>query len=301
MADIRTFDLNLLRTFDALIDERSVTRAAGRLALSQPAVSAALARLRSALGDPLFVRAQRGLVPTPRALSLAEPVKRLLNDVETIVRPSEFDPASAQFKLSVSASDYTQRVLLTPFLAVLQREAPGARLAVRALQGARLSGLIARGDLDLALLTPEEAPPTLLARRLFVDRYVCAMRRDHPAAGGNLDLDRFCALDHALVSPDGGGFRGPVDAALEALGRTRRVAVSAPSFLGVLDVIEQTDLVAAVPERLVRKAPNLVVSALPIEVPGFTIIGAWHERTRHDPAQRWVRRRLALFAESLDG
>lgn len=296
MVDIRTFDLNLIRVLDALLDEGSVTRAASRLALTQPAVSGALAHLRDALGDPLFVRAQRGLVPTPRALDLALPVKRLLQEAEAIVRPSAFDPASSEFQVSVSASDYAQRVLLTPFLSMLRKDARGIRLAVRPLLGSDLPRMMARGAVDLALLTPEEGPEQLISRRLFDDRYVCAVRRGHPLSTGVLSLDAFCDLDQALVSPQGGGFRGPVDAALDALGRSRRVAVSVPSFLALLDVLAETDLIAAVSERLVRSAPDLELQPLPVAVPEFTIIAAWHERTRHDPAQNWLRARLVDFA-----
>ncbi|QAY80029.1 LysR family transcriptional regulator [Sphingosinicella sp. BN140058] len=296
MVDIRTFDLNLIRILDALLDEGSVTGAASRLGLTQPAVSGALARLRHALGDPLFVRAQRGVVPTPRALDLALSVKRVLREAEAILQPSAFDPASAQFQVSVSASDYTQRVLLTPFLSILGRDAPGLRLAIRPLLGGSLLPLMARGSVDLALLTLEEAPEQLISRRLFDDRYVCAMRRGHPLSAGVLNLDAFCDLKHALVSPQGGGFRGRVDAALDVLGRSRHVAVSVPSFLALLDILAETDLIAAIPERLVRSAPDLEQQPLPVAVPEFTIIAAWHERTRHDPAQNWLRARLADFA-----
>jgi DNA-binding transcriptional LysR family regulator len=300
MEDIRTLDLNLLRTLDALLDERSVTRAAVRLGLTQPAVSGALARLRDALGDALFVRTQRGLLPTPRAEAMAGPLKRVLADAEALVRTPAFEPSTAALRLSVVASDYAQRVIVTPFLARLRRAAPGLSLSMRPLEPARVAALFEQGQVDLAILPTTLAPAHLYGRRLLDDRYVMAMRADHPAAARlPISLEDFVELEHALVSPDGGGFRGPVDEALEAQGLARRVVASAPSFLGLLDLLRATDLVAAVPERLVRGVPDLVASALPVSTPGFTMIAAWHARTHLDPAYRWVREQLsALVAAS---
>jgi len=136
--DIKTVDLNLLKAFDALMDERSVTRTAARLAVTQPAVSGMLNRLRESFGDLLFVRTQRGMVPTPRALELAGPVKHVLAQVETLLRPSAFDPASASFTLSIATTDYALKAVVTPFLAALRPLAPAIRVAVRAIDEARL-------------------------------------------------------------------------------------------------------------------------------------------------------------------
>lgn len=297
MADITSVDLNLLRTLDALLDERSVTRAAVRLRLTQPAVSGALARLRDAFGDALFVRTQRGLLPTPRAEAMAVPLKQILADAEALTRTPAFEPGTAAIPLSIVASDYAQRVIVTPFFAQLRRSAPGVSLAVRPLEPARVAALFEQGQVDLAILPATLAPPHLHGRRLLDDRYVLAMRADHPAASrAPLPMDAFLQLEHALVSPDGGGFHGPVDEALEALGLARRVVASAPSFLGLLDLLRATDLVAAVPERLVREVPDLVASELPVAAPGFTMIAAWHARTHLDPAYRWVREQLFAFA-----
>jgi DNA-binding transcriptional LysR family regulator len=291
--DIRTFDLNLLRTLDALLDERSVTRAAVRLGLTQPAVSGALARLREALDDPLFVRTQHGVTPTPRALALAERVKQVLADAEVVLRPAPFEPAAWSGALAVAATDYAQRVIVTPFFADLRSVAPGLTLAVRALEPEHLAQRLEGGDLDIAVLALEYAPPSLHARRLLDDRYVLALRAGHPAAGQPMTLERFLGLEHALVSPAGGHFRGPVDVALEARSFARNVVASVPGFLPLVDLLLATDLVAAAPERLVRGAPGLATCDLPLEVPGFTMVCAWHARTHHDPAHRWLRERLA--------
>jgi DNA-binding transcriptional LysR family regulator len=296
--DLRSVDLNLLKTFAALVEERSVTRAAARLGLTQPAVSGMLSRLRDAFGDPLFVRTPRGVAPTPRALELAEPVKRVLADIEGMLTPASFDPATAELTLSIAATDYALRAVVIPFLASLRQVAPGVRLALHPLEDARVHRQLERGDVDLALLTPEGALPEVHTRVLFHERYVCAMRADHPdAATGALTLARFCALDHAIVSLSGGGFRGATDESLARLGRERRVVLSVPSFALLLDALRSSDLLALVPARLLAGAPGLAQVEPPLDVPGFTKVACWHARTHKDPARRFAR---SLLFQSCD-
>ncbi|CAM2160287.1 LysR family transcriptional regulator [Paraburkholderia tropica] len=299
-ADIRTIDLNLLRALDALLDERNVTRAARRLALTQPAVSGMLVRLREAFDDPLFIRTQRGIAPTLRALELVAPLKQILGEVETLLTPQAFDPASADFTLTLAATDYALQAVVAPYLAVLRREAPGIRVAVVPVQDPSLHAQLARGDVDVALVTPESTPADLHARRLFDERYVCVMRADHPdAARGRITLARFCALDHALVSYTGGSFHGVTDEALAQHGRARRVALSVTSFLVLPEILRASDLIAVVPQRLAQRAEGLAVLPAPLEIPGFTKTAAWHERTHRDPARRWARALLFETCESL--
>lgn len=286
---LRHLDLNLLKAFDALMDERSVTRAAARLSLTQPAVSGILNRLRDSFGDPLFVRTPRGITPTPRALALTGPVKRVLADIEQLLTPTDFDPASAAFTVSVAATDYALRAVVAPFIAALRPRAPGIRVAVRPMDEADMQARMERGELDLALLTPESAPPDLHSRRLFDESYVCVLRAGHLQGASPLDLDSFCALDHAIVSLQGGGFSGATDAALAQLGRTRRVMVSVPSFVMLLDLIRSTDLAALVPRRLLTDLQGLQALEAPLPIPGFTKLLTWHPRTHDDPGHRWVR------------
>jgi len=303
MRDIRNLDLNLLRTLDALLDECSVTRAAGRLALTQPAVSGMLTRLRDSFGDPLFVRAQRGLVPTPRALALALPVKRVLGEIDALLQPTRFDPSTASLTLSIAATDYAQRTILVPFLAELRQQAPGIRVAARPVDDGRVLSQLESGDLDLAILTPDVTHEGLHARRLYDEQYICVMRQAHPAAQG-LTLERFCALNHAIVSYSGGGFHGVTDDALAQLGLERRVSLSVTSFLVLLEVLRSSDLIAVLPKRLVASSEDLQKLEPPLAIPGFTKVAAWHERTHYHPAQRWVRELLfdtcSALAESND-
>ena len=293
MRDIKTLDLNLLKALDALLDERNVTRAAARLAVTQPAMSGVLTRLRKSFDDPLFVRTQRGIVPTERALALAGPVKQVLSEIESLLQPTGFDPESAEMTVSIAATDYALRAVAVPFLVALKRLAPGIRVALLPIEDDRVAHQLARGELDLALMTPQSATPDLHVRRLFDERYVCALRRDHPAAAGDrLSLDQFCALEHVLMSYTGGGFRGVSDEALAKLGRERRVVVSVKSFLIIPDLLRASNLVAVVPQRLVAGQDGLACFDPPLEIPGFTKVAAWHERTHRDPSHRWLRELL---------
>src|SRR5574343_275659 len=293
MADIRTLDLNLLKAFDALMDERNVTRAAQRLALTQPAVSGMLVRLREAFGDPLFVRASRGVVPTARAEALAPAVRQLLQDVTALLQPAVFDPATTALTLTVAATDYALRAVGLPWMAALRARAPGLRVAVQPISDIRIAGQLARGEVDLALTTPAMAPPELRTRALFDERYVCVARAGHPAlAAGPCTLERFCAEDHALVSYGGDPFEGATDRALAAMGRRRLVVASVGSFLMLPELLRRTDLIAVAPERLVAAESGLATCAPPLPVPGFTKVAVWHERHHHDPGQRWARELL---------
>ena len=291
--ELLQLDLNLLKAFDALMRERNVTRAAQRLSLTQPAVSGILNRLRDSFDDPLFVRTQRGISPTPRALALSGSIQRVLQDIDRLLKPDAFDPAQASFTVGIAATDYALRAVVVPLITALQAQAPGVRVAVRQVQDRQLIEQMERGDVDLALLTPQTAPPDLHSRQLFDERYVCILRQDHPLAGRkSLTLSQFCRLGHGMVSLEGGGFHGATDDALAALGRQRQVVVSVPSFAMLLDVVRTSDLAALVPERLLVGTHGLVTVRAPLEVPGFSKILVWHARTHDEPGHRWVREQL---------
>lgn len=293
MDNIKSLDLNLLKALEALLETRSVTAAAARLSLTQPTLSGMLARLRAAFDDPLFVRSQRGIIPTPRAEELTIQLKVVMQEINTLLQPTEFDPAKAERTISIAATDYAQRVVILPFLALLRREAPGIRMSVRPANMDNMASQMASGALDLALTTPEGAADTLKARHLFDERYVCVLRKDHPAAQGTLSLDDFCTLDHAIMSHDGTQFRGATDQALDRIDRKRRVVVSAPNFTMLIDLIKTSDCCALLPSRLIRNEQGLTIIEPPVAVPGFTKVLAWHERTHTDATLKWMRERLA--------
>jgi DNA-binding transcriptional LysR family regulator len=288
-------DLNLLVAFEALLAERNVSRAAARLGLSQPAVSAQLARLRDVFGDRLFVPAHRGMVPTARALELKEPLRAALDGVRGVVSGSrQFDPARASLTVKIAASDYVQCAVVAPFAAALRERAPSIRIAALPLDGRAIGRQAELGDIDLAIMTPSTAPTALRHRALFEESYVCVARRRHPRIRGRLDLKTFLALDHVLVSPRGGGFWGPTDEALAARGHRRRVVLSVSSFLVVPDIVARSDLIALLPERIAR-GPGRPLQLLkpPIQVEGFSEAMIWHERTHQHAGHRWIRDALA--------
>lgn len=298
--DIRHLDLNLLKALDALLDERSVTRAAARLSLTQPAVSGMLTRLRESFNDPLFVRAQRGMVPTLRAEQLAGPIKQMLSAIGQMLQPHAFEPHTATMTLSLASTDYALRAVVVPFLTALRVQAPNIRIAVQPVDPQQLPGQLDRGDIDLALVTPESTPPGLHSAALFDERYVCVMRDDHPESRHEaLTLERFCALDHALVSPAGGAFEGVTDHALARIGRSRRVTVSVTSFLVLPEILRASNLIAVVPRRLALHADGLLMREPPLDIPGFGKTVAWHERTHHDPAHTWLRGLLVDTCQAL--
>ena len=294
MNNLRRLDLNLLVTLDVLLTEHNVTRAAERLNFSQPSVSVHLAKLRDIFGDPLLLPGPRGMRPTARAESLREPLRLALEALEQAVAPaSPFDPAHATNTWRVAATDYGESTIVLPALNRLRTAAPGTRLAVLELVPPRIARQAEQGEIDLAFHTTEGAPPGLRRRALFTERYVLVGRIGHPRLKRRPTQAQFCALDHVITSPDGGGFFGVTDEALQAAGLTRRVVLSVPHFLFVMTAVASTDLVAMLPERLVRGASALQMVAPPVEVPGYEMSMLWHERVHRDPAHQWLREAIA--------
>ena len=294
MKDTKAVDLNLLKALEALIDERNVTRAASRLGVTQPAMSSMLTRLRDTFEDPLFVRASRGIVPTHRALELVGPLKHVMSEISTLLSASAFDPLTARQTFSIAATDYALRAVALPLIGVLKRQAPNLRLSFVSVEDDQTQARLERAEIDLALVAPDRTSPDLHARELFVEHYVCAIRKDHPAIrdGKRLTLDQFCSLEHALVSHNGNGFRGVTDESLERLGKHRQVSLSVQSFLIVPELLRASDLVAVLPSRLIAGVDGLEVFEPPIDIPGFTKSVVWHERTHRDAAHRWLREKL---------
>jgi len=299
--NIRKIDLNLLVALKVLLEERNVSRTAERLALTQPTVSGMLSRLRVLFDDPLFVRTQHGMLPTPRAEALTPALAELLADAAALVAPPVFDPYAMDIAVTISVNDYMLSTLVAPFIRVLRREAPQLRLAIRHLEVTELPPMLARGEIDMAITIPEFAEASLHQRPLYREEYVGVVRKNHPVASSKrVKLDDFLSYDHVVVSPSDGSFEGPTDKALHELGRERRVALSIPSFLVLSDVLESDDLIALVPRRLLeRRYQHLQPIDLPLEVPGFDVIAVWHARTHFDPAHRWLRNRLAEVAAEL--
>ncbi|QVQ26094.1 LysR family transcriptional regulator [Achromobacter deleyi] len=283
-------DLNLLITLDALLAEGSVARAAWRLRLSPSAMSRALARLRETTGDPLLVRAGRGLVPTPRALELRDRVGVLVRDAQAVLRPAEhLDPARIVRTFTLRASDGFAENFGPALLARIGAQAPGLRL--RFVQKTdKDSGPLREGAVDLETgVVGESASPELRTRALFQDRFIGVMRAGHPLSGGNVTLARYAAGRHILVSRRGLE-SGPMDEALKPLGRERDIATIVGGFSAALALARESDLIATVPERHTGAMREGMRSfALPFPMAPFIVSMLWHPRMDGDAAHRWLR------------
>lgn len=301
--DAKRLDLNLLVTLEALLVEQNVTKAAARLHLSQPATSAQLSRLREVFDDPLLIPAQRGMTPTAKALELLDPLRHALDQVRaTVALHRNFDPAKAALTVTIACTDYLQAVVAKPLVVELRNRAPGVRVALRNLDMSQLEAQMARGDVDLALMTPEVAPPSLRSRHLFDERYVLIGRRNHPRLRRKISVAQFAQLEHVIVSLRGTDFITPVDNALAALGHKRNVVLSAASFLFVPEIVAGSDFVALVPERLVRdRGDRLLLVEPPFPVEGFSVGLVWHERVHGHVGQRWVREAIMSMINSGSG
>ena len=292
MRNIRGIDIELLVTLEALLTECNVTHVARRLHLSQPTVSVRLGKLRNLFSDPLLTPGVRGMRPTTRGLELLAPLREALSGVERMLSAqTPFDPNSTELIWRVVASDYAQHAILMPLLAHLRRRAPRVRVAVYAPVPAEIARMAERGDIDVAFVTTDIAPESLRRTILFAERYQFVARQRHPLLGkGPLTLAQFCALDHLVVSPDGGGFKGPTDVLLEARRHKRRVVLSVPHFLSAPELVRRSDMVAMLPARLLEgRSQGLQLREAPIQPPGFEMAMSWHERVHADPAHAWLR------------
>ncbi|WP_298619126.1 LysR family transcriptional regulator [uncultured Zoogloea sp.] len=285
-----TPDLNLLITLDVLLAEGSVAGAARRLRLSPSAMSRALARLRETTGDPLLVRAGRGLVPTPRAIELRDPVSRLVQDARAVLRPVEaLDPARLARSFVLRTSEGFVENFGAALIARVGAEAPGVRLRFLPKPD-KDSAPLREGLVDLETgVIGRATAPELRVQALFRDRFICVVREGHPLCTGEITPARYAAGRHVLVARQGVE-RGPVDEALKAVGLERQVATTVGGFSTALALVRSTDLIASVPERhtgLLRA--GLFSFALPVPVPEITVSMLWHPRLDGDPAHRWLR------------
>lgn len=312
--DLAGVDLNLLVAFDALMDERSVTRAANRLRLSQPGMSNTLARLRKLFGDPLLVRDGLTLVPTPRADALRQPVRDALAIIgEALAQRTGFDPAQDRATWTVSCSDYSLLMLIGPLVRRLAAEAPGVTIRVlpRAPDPVRL---LRDATADLVIEPAEIMPDAQLAsKRLFADRWLCCVWAgntavgnaavDDAAGGDRMTLDAYLRLGHLVYSMGRGQPASIVDQYLEQSGLPRRIEFTVESFLLAPFLLEGTDLVTVVPERAVphlRRTAAIRLLEPPVPLPAITEMLWWHPRHTATPAHAWIRARIAEIAAELD-
>ena len=306
----RTLDLNLLRVFDMVMVERNVTRAAARLAMTQPAVSNALRRLREAINEDLFVPSSSGVVPTPHAMAIWPAVRQALSGLREVFDPQGFDPQGDERSFTLLMADATAAVLMPPLVAGLALEHSRVDVRVEPLTTRDPRAQLERGAADGAIgffpdvaraLAAAAGQGEVVLDALYECEYVCVMRRGHAlAVRADMSIDEYCSARHARVS-FAGRVHGFVDESLARLGRERRIVLTVNHFSTAALVVRDTDLLAVFPRSYVPfcgVADELVIRSLPFEMPAIEVGLLWHRRHERDPAQRWLRETIARMASS---
>jgi DNA-binding transcriptional LysR family regulator len=295
-------DLNLLVVFDALMTERQVTRAGERLGLSQPATSNALARLRSATKDELFVKSGGKLHPTPIATALAQQIQPALSQIQKALSTAQpFDPMTSDRVFKIGMSDYVEFVLLPPLSKKLGTVAPHIKIQVRSGSREERLALLDSGEIDLICGLFPNKIAVHQKQLLFDEQFVCVCRRDHPSIGDSLSLEEYVHANHLLVSVQEDRV-GRVDILLAQRNLTRNIAVSTPHFLVAPSILAQTNLVATLADRVAKEfAPILNLKILPCPLPlkGFPVFMRWHQSLNDHAANAWLRNIVAEVATNV--
>jgi len=305
---LESLDLNLLLVFDALATERSVTQAAAKVGLSQPALSNALARLRALFRDPLFERSAGQMQPTPRARQLLVPFSEAISKMREALEPqAAFRPDASDREFLIATNDYVDSLLVPRVVQRLQRDAPSIALRTVRTDYLFLPPVerLQSGEIDLALGFFGETPrpnPGLLSRRLLTGRLVCILSTTHPRAGRQLSLRTFVETPHVRVMYPGTERQGSIDTILHSRGLSRRIAVTVPHYLTIPAIVAKSNLLGVVPEAMARRAARslrLKIFDPPIALPDITIMMIWNERAQFDHAHRWFRECVATASEAL--
>ena len=311
--DIRNVDLNLLRVFDALMQDANLTRAGFRLGLSQPSMSHALARLRKISGDPLFVRIPSGMEPTPFSQQIASAVRDGLALLQgALDGTAAFSSATCNRTFQILMSDIGELVYLPRLITKLAVTAPEVNLRVLQLPREAYHDAFVSGEADLAIGFLPALKAGFYQQRLFEDSYICIARKGHPRIREALSLEQFTHESHILVEPAGSRYSTVslqsstttfIERHLAGQGLSRRIALRVPHFMVVPEIVQQTDLLATVPGSVmcyIRPMPKVSLLSLPIDTPRFEIKQFWHQRNHHDVANQWLRRTIAeLFLSVL--
>lgn len=290
MTRLPDIDLNLLVVLDTLLKERNVTQAAISLGTTQSTLSSALARLRKVIGDPLFVRAPRGITPTPRALAIEKPLHETLAKLLDVLQPVEFDPSASNRIFVFAATDYLQFVMAGPLMRRIQELAPRVQVIIQPIAHHFPWEELANGELDFVLAGYSQPPEGLQSRLLFKDEVVCLLRKGHPSLERPFDQEAYLALSHievqALVGPT------LVNQQMAALGLDRHISLTVPHFLSAPFAVLETDLCFTLARRIAEPlaaAFPLEVVPYPFESPSFQVRQFWHLRMQDDPSHRWLR------------
>lgn len=295
--NIKTKDLNLLLLFKVLYEELNVSRAALRMDLSQPALSHKLNKLRHEFADPLFVRAARGLTPTPRAIALAPAILKLVSELEGFYQQQTPPDFLAQTdRLVIYSTDYIESLLLPDLLKRLSQQAPDVQLVFRHTQGILPKQPLEQGECDLAIAGfYRDLPESFYQQQLLTEQFVVMLRQQHPLAARTLTLEAYCQARH-IVTTLTGDLHGIVDQALSTTGHTRQVCLGLSGFLSPAYVLEHNDVLLTCLQSLALTAiqghPDLRIKDCPVPLPPVQISQIWHARTQDDPLRRWLRQQI---------
>ncbi len=291
-------DPRLLNILIVISEECSVTRAAERLNVSQPALSTSLRRLREEFDDPLFVRAGKKLVPTDRAVAILDQAKQIMHSLHTISQSAApFSPGTDTLTLNIEASEYTHQTILPRLMSVIAQEAPLTRINMRPLNYERLNAVLEDGTLDFAILPEHLAPKSMKMRKLFDEEFVCLMRRGHPLSDNQLTEKELASYQHIRVAPVLTQGQSPVDAAFKRAGHVRDIALSVTSYASVPQIVASTDLVAFFPSSMVGELDErFAVLPSPFHSRRTTMSLIWHPRKHSSPPHQWARQTLVKAA-----
>lgn len=300
--NLRSLDLNLLLIFDAIYNERSISKAAGKLHLSQPTVSNALGRLRERLNDPLFERSSQGMSPTPRAKMLAEPIRQALDVLERGLRGEDaFDFADSDREFVIAAEDYGETVILPRFVDWLVKVAPGIRIRIRPEPSSLLKGELRDGTVDLAFDYFVLQDASYRNKCVLTETLLSLSRRDHPEVAEKLSLETYLAQKHVALAPSKSAMP-MIDLALSKRGLQRQIAVTVPHFLSMPVMVQTSNMICTLPRRMAHLYADhfrLKSHAVPIRIPQFPIYLIWHESTDLDTSHQWFRNHLMEFCQRL--
>lgn len=299
MTRISDIDIDLLLTIDALLTDQNITHAAARLGVSQPAMSARLARLRTIFGERLFTPSPhgRGVLPTPRAEALRPLVSQVLHGISAIMEPVSFDATNSSRIFVIALHENPALTLGSTLLNRIRNTAPGIRLRFILPELSRLPDQLEKGEIDIYIGNSAGAHDGWVRRKLFDDEFATAQRKGHPRGQEALDLSTFCALPHLVVSSVGDSFTGFIDQTLAGMGLQRSVVMSTQSYAMAPPVIAGTDLLCTLPRRMLQQfAQTLDLFSPPLPLLPVTINMFWHPKNNHDPASKWLRAQLLTAA-----
>lgn len=292
--DIRSLDVGMLRTFDALMRDGSVSRAATRLFLTQPAVSASLGRLREVFGDPLFTRTAHGVQPTERARRLAPQVERLLADLSLLLEPEGgFEPAASERIFRIFGGENASHVMLPGLVNELARIGSGIRVFWETSSILAADERLQKGEFDIALIPRQTPPAGCESEPVYGDHYVFVARNGHPLFADGVGLDGFCAAEHVFLGYGSSALDEQIDAILRQQGRERRRGVAMTSLAQIADLLAQTDHVSVMPYRVAwRFRDRLQSLPLPFALPSYQLMACWNKRSDSDAGLQWLKGEL---------